>query len=329
LLFLAACTQNDDIENIETDNSLGFSKINYKGSSRSANGTQILAFNDLQAYEDMVSQLENSVESWDDAFVDQYDYLNDEDLNAKEETLKFDDEKPLTNFEMQNNFYSLRNKYYAEEDAWLNHENLDEKTNPNNNELYNFSEAEMTLMNPEGEIKIGNKIYKYLEGGTLKILDGDFSKLVRYNNEDYTVLNEANVEYDDNSNRSNNSCDGWELTSAYDSYASGKRVYLNVSIRTFSSFHTRFKSKIISYKKRHHRWKRYRRRLKVGIQVHSFCGGYNIPSWSGYKNKRRKKLSKRMHYWNNPASLRAIRHGASVEGWYKYAGKSTGLALDW
>lgn len=289
LLFLAACTQNDDIENINSESGLGFNKITYN-SGRNI-GTQILAFENVAAYEDMVSQLENSVESWDDAFVAQYDMLNDEDLNAKEEELKFDDEKPLTDFERQNNFYSLRNKYYSEENVWLNNEELDDKSNPNNKEIYNFSEAEMTLMNPKGEIKIGDKIYKYVEAGTLKILDGDFSKLIRFNYGDMSVLNEMNVEYDDNSDRSNHTCDGWQSSNDTDKFANETRaVYKKVYIRTFSSFHTRFRSRIISYKKKHNRWKRYRRRLKVGIQTYYFCGGIDDRGWSGYKSRRRKKL---------------------------------------
>ncbi len=210
----------------------------------------------------------------------------------------------------------MRNKYY-EEEAWLNHEELDENNNPNNKNIYDFDEAEMALMNPDGEIKIGDKIYKYLEIGTLKIQDGDLTKLIRYNNGDTTVLNDPNVDFIENSRT--NSCSGWKSRGKNRYYASNKKMYRKVKIRTFSSFYTKVKAKMISYKKRRRRWKRYRRRLRVAVQTYDFYSDISAWNWSGWKSRRRKKLKRTMTLWNNPASLRAKRYEPSVVGYYKYS----------
>ncbi len=306
----------------------GFNTLEYKDPNSRTPGTTILEFTSLQAFQDLAEQLQNDVDAWDDAFVAQWDFLNEDDLDAKEIEIGFDDQKPLTDFENQNDFYSLRNQFYDEENAWLDNEVLDESADPNDKEIYNFDDVEMALMNAQGEVKVGQTIYKYVDSGTLKILDGDFTKLIQYNDGDTTVVDNTNVIFEE---RSSAPCRAMKEVSDY-RYFSGntRRVKRKVNIRSTTSYYARFRSKIISYKKKNNgRWRRKRMWMSVAVQTYTFCSSYSRPGFSGWKTKKRKQLAKYMTHWNNPGHLRARRNGSSVKGYYQYAGYSNSKLLAW
>jgi len=332
-LFLTSCNNdNNDVPITEnTFNGNGLKVLTYAYHKKGVAGkglsvTTIAEFDTQDTYNNYADDLDSQVDALDDAFVAEWGYLDDDALNAKEEELGFDSEKPLTDFENQNDFYSLRNKYYEEENTWLNHDVLDENNDPNDKDIFDFDEAEMALMNPKGEIKIGSKIYKYVETGILKINDGDFEKLIQYNDGDMSVLNDPNVEFE---TKTDLQCDAWMTTKDYHYYTSTRRVKRKIKIRSVTSTYAKFKAKIISYKKRSsgNGWKRKRIWLDVGVQTYSFCGNVDAPGWSGYKHKKRKKLKKKMTFWNNSNHLRAQKYAGSVVGRFKYGGNSTYLYI--
>ncbi len=133
-IALFVSCNNNDVENVDSFNSLGFKTVKYNSINKNT-GTKIIEFNNMESYENMINQLNEDVENWDDNFVATYGHLDDDALNDKEEELNFDDEKPLSDFENENNFISLRNKYFIEENIWLNNEELKDSNNPMNKEF--------------------------------------------------------------------------------------------------------------------------------------------------------------------------------------------------
>ena len=89
IMLFASCS-NNDIENSDSFNSLGFKTVIYDSSSKNM-GTKIIEFDNINSYNNMIDQLNEDVENWDDSFVATYGFLDDDALNDKEEELDFDD----------------------------------------------------------------------------------------------------------------------------------------------------------------------------------------------------------------------------------------------
>ena len=319
--FLIISCSHEEEYNQENSSLFGFKKITYTNAN-SRNITQILEFDNMDIYQQTLASLEQAVEDWDDAFVNQYDYLNDEDLNDLEEELKFDDEKPLTDFENQNDFYSLRNKFIYDEDNWLNNNILNLKNSPLDYEIYDLDETEMTLVNVFGEVKIGKAIYKKLnqiqieginkflvtpiDGGFIRINNGNFDNLNDFNNGNYSLINQDNFEIisdypipcfivpcdgnNGNDNTGNNSsistCKKNKKKTKYFSTGNNKKVWAKVKMSG-----RRAKAKLRSYKKRRRRWKKWRTYMNVKIQ--GFTKDYNC-NWGEAINKSNSGRKKRI-----------------------------------
>jgi len=266
----------------------------------------ILEFPDVDTFEALAEQLEDQSEVWDDAFVQQWANLTDDQLDAKEVQLNFDSEKPITDFENANGLTnSLRRKFLAEEEIWLNNDILDENANPNDKLQYGFDESMMALMNELGEIKINQNIYKVVKDGYLNISDGSLEKLDRYNNGDLTVLNDAAVSIDatieiDNSNNTENFGGGCvrKAKTHTNPYATNRRAEVKIAFRSYP-FKAVSRSRMTSLKKENGRWKKHRRDLQVGStgKIYkndcSFLNNFD----AGFKSKRKKKLVQRYESW--------------------------------
>lgn len=134
---MTSCTEDsDDVvidENPNALNGLEVITYGYYGKDgKSSSGTNLAVFDNQSAYDNTVSNLESQVEAWDDQFLAQWGHLDEESLETKEDELNYDDEKPLTDFENQIGLNSLRKKYLAEEESWLNNEELNVLTDPDN-----------------------------------------------------------------------------------------------------------------------------------------------------------------------------------------------------
>ncbi len=321
LFTLMACSK-DEFENKDVNSNLnvettglvfskqvasgnGFTVIEYGRGGRTSS-TTILNFNDLQAVEDLATELENQVDIWNDNFVSQWNSLTDDQLDAKKVQLGFDDDQPLTDFENANSMTSsLRRKFLAEEAIWLNNAILDDTNDPNAKLEYGFDNAVMALMNNQGEIKVQNNIYKIIVDGYLNISDGDLQKLLRYNEGDMTVLNEPGVSIDpyiniDDSNSVESSKSGCKRGSSegYSYYETNRRAFLKISLRSYP-WKAVAKSQIISYKKTGNSWKRHTRTMSAGSfgTIYNNACSNNFNYSSEYKTKRRKELYHRREWW--------------------------------
>ncbi len=171
-----SCQKENTFESIDTGQKAPIQLVHY-GNATSRSTGSILAFDNIETYKITLEKLEQDTESWDDAFVAEWGCLDDDALNDKEKALHFDSEKPLTDFENQYGFNSLRQKFLIVEENWLNNDILDEVNDPN--DKYPWDSDEMTLMGENGEIQVGRSIYIFEKNRIVEITDADFNKLSR------------------------------------------------------------------------------------------------------------------------------------------------------
>jgi len=298
----------------------------------SSNGrtSTMLEFSLNNNYDSVLLSLEQQQDSFEDAFVSQYGNLNDSLLNEKEDEMGYTGQQACIDFENQFSFTnSMRQVFVVEEENRLNHDTLDPATDPSN--TYVFDNAEMAMLNEGGEVKIGNSLLKLTKDGFVEFTDGDINKLIRFDNGDMSVLNEPNVITSlGNAARSSN-CTWWKGEDNGDRYANRKRVKKHEHFHAYPWKGTS-SVRITSYKKRGRHWRRYRMRLGVANQSYFFdnndCDNLKAQGWSGWKRKRRKSISRHVHFWGAFPGYRA-KNGASVLGYFEYAGKSNNDWLSW
>ena len=116
--FLGSCEQEPLSEPAEDQ-----ANFTGKASARIGVYKNMLEFPDVETFLNTLEELEDQLEAYDDAFLDEWGHLDDESLDEKEDELKYDPAQPLIDFENQfSEFSSLRKKISAEEEIWLNNE---------------------------------------------------------------------------------------------------------------------------------------------------------------------------------------------------------------
>ncbi len=346
VLFLISCN-DEPVNMVESSfNGNGLKVINYgSGENGKSFGMTIATFVDQESYENYKNDLDTQVDAWDDAFVAQWNHLDDDALNDKEEELGFDSEKPLTDFESQNGLQSLRQKYLIAEEAWLNNDNLNPISDPDNNPIYDFDEAEMSLVNILGEVQIGNVIYKKLNDEEseevdaitssnqqsiyLIIDDGDYQTLIEFNNGNTSVVNNDNVIIDTSSSSSvdcNTSKSKREILST----ATNKRIKATIKVRRgFGPWAGKIKSKMKSYKKRGSRWRKWRTHISAGLngKVRNDLCHSTLELNERRSVKRRKKSKYSYQDWN--ALYHPKVENGKFKGIFYQSGVTKELVLSW
>ena len=364
LIFTGCNKETIDIdEDVQVENNDPVRVINYGRSTSSKSSTKgkgftgatIAIFSDEVSYKNYTKDLEVQVETWDDAFLAQWGHLNDDDLNAKEEELNFDNEKPLTDFENQIGLQSLRQKYLQEEETWLNNEVLDEATDPDANPIYNFDENELAVMNTLAEIQIGTTIVKKLteeefnlvnqkagksskskgsftepyKDTYLVIEDSDYDALVDFNNGDISVLDKGNVSTSGSTTVI--SCKYGKSKRRSISTAPGKKIKALIKVpQPRWGANGKVKSKIKSYKKKGRRWKKWRTYIAAGASgrvYNSNCSNESFLINDDLQTPKRKK--KRVYKWDNPTWGSHIVKNGEMKGLYKQNGVIKELPLTW
>jgi hypothetical protein len=143
--------------------------VREKGFKGEKGSTYVLVFKDMRTVNLTIDDLYRQVGEWNRAFYEQHKDLNDDERNALEEKLGFDEQQPLIDFDNQFKFYSLYQKIANEELEWLNHDKLDPKTDPDNHFIVQYSIR--AVLNTDCEIQIGDSLYKLTEEGYFTICD--------------------------------------------------------------------------------------------------------------------------------------------------------------
>lgn len=152
-IFMASCSKEKFTEQQPVNNQGEIKVVTLTDGSKTS--VTLLEFSSVKHYEETITALETQMEQHEDAFLAAWGSLSDDALNAKEVEVGFVDHHPLIIFE---NYYNipvtLRQVYVEVEELWLNNEELNIETYPK--KKYPFSVVEITLLNGNGEVKIGD-----------------------------------------------------------------------------------------------------------------------------------------------------------------------------
>ncbi len=326
LILLNSCSKEDAIANDVANSTQEIQKVVFEvpgAKSISTSGT-MLSFSSFEEFESTVSNLVDLVDAHEDVFVRQYAELSDEELNAIELTTGFVSQQPLIDFENQYSFTnSLRKKYNELEAIWLNNEELDPTTDPDNT-IY-FSAAEQTLINEHQEVMVAGKVYVFSKmSNTFEVHDEYGASLAKINNNEDVSQDPNITSYE----KSSGSCTTWKSQEDFHTYITNYKAKRIITFRSLPQY-TKSKAKVISYKKSGNSWTRYRTNLYVSVQTYlkgSDCAT-TVKQGYGNKSKRRKELKKTLTDWGNN-TLRA-KNGQSVFANYGYNGYSSSKVLAW
>ena len=328
LFFFVSCKKSNLSNNEIQNNNKIVELITLSNENRTS--ITMLEFSSTNVYDSILTDLEQQMETYDDAFLAQYGNLNDSLLNEKEEEINYNDQQPLIDFENSLNFTnSMRQTYVVDEENWLNHDTLDFSSDPEN--IYVFENEEMSMLNVDGEVKIGTSLFKFTKDGFVEFTDGDINKLIKFDNGDMTVLDEPNVITSLTENSRSTDCKWWKGETNGHKYRSNKMVKKHEHFHAYS-WKCTSSVRITSYKKRGRRWKKYRTNLGVANMSYFFdnndCDNLVAQGWSGWRRKKKKSIRKHVTFWGAFPGYRA-KNNASVIGYFEYPGNSNNDVLSW
>lgn len=216
-------------------------------------------------------------------------------------------------------------------DVWLSNVSLDTTNYPG--DIYVFSLAEMTLLNPNGEVKIADRLIKLTREGYVEIANNDIAALIAINNGDSTAYSlpnvTTNIEFN-NAFSPDGTCRMFPNKSEFDSW-SDKMVITKMSFRSFP-WYARSKAEISSYKlKNNGKWKGFSRNLGVSLQSSMYasdCTALLAMEYVPYQVKKRKSYSKEHTRWGYGFAMRA-KNNSTIYGYFTFGGVSRTRFLEW
>jgi len=305
VIFFASCEKENLIEQEQDQANLKASKAPSIGQYK-----DMLDFPDVETFLTTLDELESNVERHDDAFLVIYGHLSDDDLDEKEDSVGFDEDKPLKDFENAfPGFNSLRKNLRLKEEEWLSNEELDDKNDPDNH--YIFDDELRTVVNTLGNVKIGDKLYHITRFGYVTVAKGDFSLLniiAEADANDYAHLDNVDISggytgggssgnYNDNGGDSSGStgatCRLGFDRSRYYYPSSSRRLKGKQKLSSPNGiWGSRVKSKTVHYKKKRGRWKRRRGRITAEIRGEAVNQNCLLPSIQNDSKTRRRRSVK-------------------------------------
>ncbi len=327
-IILASCSKDKAVEQQLNDNKNEIRLVTLTDGSKT--GITLLEFSSIEHYEATITSLETQMEQHEDAFLAAWSSLSDDDLNAKEAEVGFVDHQPLIDFESAYNIPStLRQVFVSAEQQWLNNNDLILENSPSL--TYPFGMAELTLLNTDGMVKIGDNIIQLTKKGFVQIANLDIATVIRIKNGDMSALQEPSVttNIEDEGGKSGD-CSNWKAKEDFKYYDNNnKRVKRHVHFHSYP-WKGVSKADITSYKKSGSNWVKYKTNLGVANQ--SYFRNVNCNSgpqgWSGWKRKKAKSISKSVSIWGAFPQYRA-ENGVSVIGYFEYPGNNNYLVLTW
>lgn len=270
--------------------------------------------------------LENQIDAYEENFISQHPNLTNDQLDVITVSSGFKSQQPLIDFENQYFFNnSLRVNYNTLVDQWLNHEELDLATDPDNDIL--FDAVEQALLNDQQEVMIGESIYVFGKPEKTYQITGDYGSSLSAINSGQDVSNNPYIIV---TNRETGACKSWISTNDLHGYAAQRRVKRVLTIRSFPFF-CKTLATVCSYKKDGNSWKRSYNDLGVSLQVYLKDDNCNATRKQGFKSesiRRRRERTVRQFNLGESYTLRS-KNGASLSGTFKYAGLTTTKVQSW
>lgn len=264
----------------------------------------VLVFNSDEDVAATLDYLEYQYDVYDDAFLAAYGHLSDEVIGDTEESIGHNDEQPYIIFEQQHGISSKRAELSAAEEAYLAATPAD-SYNPNNNpDNAFFGDDEFrTIVNTQGEVKVGNTFYKFYPDGTYFALS-TFSQLLSLRNHKMGEKFPENIPNDIEILGDpvdfiilppNGQC---RLNrKERDDKRNGSWRYDYITSIWNHPWQRRIMAKTKSYKKKNNRWKKRRATISAkvwGTGLKSNNCTHEVFMESSTKQKRRKKVKSKV-----------------------------------
>lgn len=236
--------------------------------------SQMLKFQTVEDYDAAIEHLDLAIDAAEAKFIAEAEAvlgagMTEDQLNAHEENIGYNDQLELVNFESTYGIHSsMRTAYNSAEIAWLD-QDMPESSDPNI--AYPFPISEMALLTPGGEVMIGDAIMKQTSNGVYWIPDGNLQVLDAINLGQESSLEQGSFEYYGKS-AAPKMCDGWEI-SRYQTLSGPDDKY---KYKEYIA-HRRYPWKavqnatIIGYRKRNSgKYRRFRSRIGVSLQTYMY-----------------------------------------------------------
>ncbi|MEL1246510.1 hypothetical protein [Flavobacterium helocola] len=245
----------------------------------------ILIFPDWETYYLTIDKIDDVIDVHCDAFENSADpLLTDEQYEAYGESIGFDEDLPLREFENDLKFCSLWRKIFDMETNWLALQGdgeWDENQDPDNHFIE--EDSERVLLNEGAEVIIGSKedgyiIYKFFEWGYIEVYNNDFQALQQINATGIVPNENPNVKVFDEKTTENPQapdCKGGVTHRKYFRTGSKTRIKTVDKMKDFRgapgpSKSSKIKSKTKYYRKKAGVWTRGKTTLTAGFE-----GSYN------------------------------------------------------
>jgi len=285
----------------------------------------MLSFASVEHYEATITSLKNQLEQYLDAFVEPYKNLSFDSLNLMMEQMNFNPDQPIINF-LQH--YGITSSMYLDyvnyENNWLSNSELVMEGCPQ--DAFPFAAVEMSLLNANGEVKIGNNILKLTSEGFVYIKSLDVVTLIRIDNGDMDALYEPTVTTN-LLDKGKGTCTSWDHKNKPYEYASDKKVAMHVHFHSYP-WKGSAEAEITSYHKKNGSWKKYSINMKVVLEAYfrdKDCSG-RLNLLPPPKSKDTKSLSVSASSWGAFPQYRAEK-GFSINGTFSFAGQQYFLTL--
>lgn len=300
--------------------------VNFFNGVNSQLKNNMLHFSSIEQYYQVLDQLEIQLEAYEDAFVNTYSNEDDEseaeeeNLNNIEESIDFNADQPLDDFELENKFYSLRAELSKLEKLWL--ETSDQVDFDWNNDPENDAPIlglEASLYNPQGEVMICGIIYKRTLRGLYSLNSNSVISsniLEDININGYTPeeieqkYQSSDYSYEEDEYTNGDDCIG-RIDKRVKRYFKDNKYKVKAyhKISGYSGpFHYTFKSITKNYKRKRGKWKSRRIRSYAGFigkaTDHNLCCPYlqDVNSRCTRKKRKRREHTIRISRRETPCS---------------------------
>lgn len=287
LLVISACKRN------ETDVVLLSQSPNYVTTRQgctveaqpfTCGSYSMLHFSTQSAFDAAYTCLEQEYETYNDSFSVLYSQLSDDDYNTLIDSVGFEEEQTLIEFEQLKNHSSLRYKLRTDEDAWLA-AGANSNSYPSDHAIEDM--VYQSLLSKDGNIRIGNDLIHFASDGSLLIVSNancsDFE--LAMNDPDYQSGNVIRIF------NSDTACRSFGDLSDEVVYSSTKKYKWKVSF--WNGVNISYPGAVLkNFRLKNNSWKRFATRsyVKVSGQVHSLSCDTSLPFSYKEEDKRRKKV---------------------------------------
>jgi hypothetical protein len=317
LLVVFVAWQSDEINREEkiATTSYGFdlppSNISYSNISLYQGH---LRFSSHQDVIETIDDLEIQYNSWNDSFLNYYQGIGEDSLDAIEDSIQFDDEYPAVVFENYYGFTSLRKVLHDSEEWYSENDTFELGIDPD--EHFIMDDEYRTVLNAKAQLIVGDTVFKLYDdmyisvhsGGTL---DSSLAVVGQINSGELNIYTLSGPQkqtlgiiiYSWGTPNPPVGCTPESMKKAKGKETDGtRRIKWRLRISNYA-WGKNAVAKIKNQKKKKNRWKKYRTDCSVrcwGAMVDTFCVDH---VFDNTESKKRRKLKSVGVYNGYAASL--------------------------